>query len=53
MFEKYGIEIQVSLLTGSMTASAKKKQYEKIAAGETDIIIGTHALIQEKWCIRI
>lgn len=48
MFEKYGIDIQVSLLTGSMTASAKKKEYEKIAAGQTSIIIGTHALIQEK-----
>ncbi len=32
MFEKYGIEIQVSLLTGSMTASAKKKEYEKIGS---------------------
>lgn len=48
MFKKYGIDIQVSLLTGSMTASAKKKEYEKIAAGQTSIIIGTHALIQEK-----
>lgn len=48
MFEKYGIDMQVSLLTGSMTASAKKKEYEKIAAGQTHIIIGTHALIQEK-----
>ncbi len=48
MFEKYGIDMQISLLTGSMTASAKKKEYEKIAAGQTHIIIGTHALIQEK-----
>lgn len=48
MFEKYDIDMQVSLLTGSMTASAKKKEYEKIAAGQTHIIIGTHALIQEK-----
>ncbi len=48
MFNQYGIDIQVSLLTGSMTASAKKNEYEKIAAGQTNIIIGTHALIQEK-----
>lgn len=48
LFERYGIDIQVSLLTGSMTASAKKKEYEKIASGETKILIGTHALIQEK-----
>ena len=48
MFNQYGIDIQVSLLTGSMTASAKKNEYEKIAVGQTNIIIGTHALIQEK-----
>lgn len=48
LFNQYDIHIQVSLLTGSMTASVKKKEYEKIASGQTNIIIGTHALIQEK-----
>lgn len=47
MFEKYNIALNVSLLTGSMTQSAKKKEYERIKSGETDIIIGTHCLIQE------
>lgn len=36
------------LVTGSMTAKEKRIAYEKIAAHEADIIIGTHALIQEK-----
>lgn len=31
-----------------MTASEKKKAYEKIASGEANLIIGTHALIQKK-----
>ena len=47
MFEKYNIALNVSLLTGSMTQSAKKKEYERIKSGETDIIIGTHCLIQD------
>ena len=38
----------MTLLTGSMTAKEKRGAYEKIAAHETDIIVGTHALIQEK-----
>lgn len=42
----YGIRL--CLLTGSMTAAAKRRAYEEIAAHGTDIIIGTHALIQEK-----
>ena len=46
MFEKYGININVSLLIGSMTASAKKNERQRIASGEAGIVIGTHALIQ-------
>ena len=36
------------LLTGSNTAKEKREIYAKIASGEAQIIIGTHALIQEK-----
>ena len=48
LFETYGIEKQVVLVTGSMTAKEKRLAYEKIASHEADIIVGTHALIQEK-----
>lgn len=43
---EYGLKTE--LLTGSMTAAEKRKAQERIAAQEADIIIGTHALIQEK-----
>lgn len=36
------------LLTGSTTARQKREIYRKIADGEVNVIIGTHALIQEK-----
>lgn len=36
------------LLTGSMTAKEKREAYQKIASGEAHMIVGTHALIQEK-----
>ena len=36
------------MLTGSNTAKEKRLLYEKIASGETMMIVGTHALIQEK-----
>ena len=36
------------LLTGSSTIKEKRQIYEKIASGEANIILGTHALIQEK-----
>ena len=38
--------IRVGLLTGSMPAAEKQRQLAALQAGETDIIIGTHALLQ-------
>lgn len=48
LFGENGIDKQVVLVTGSMTAKEKRNAYEKIASHEADIIVGTHALIQEK-----
>ena len=48
LFEKHGVDKKMILLTGSMTAKEKRIAYEKVASHEADIIIGTHALIQEK-----
>ncbi len=42
------MDVCVELLTGSMTAKEKREAYARIESGETRIIIGTHALIQEK-----
>lgn len=48
MLKTYQIPLTAELLTGSMTAREKKNVYRKMACGEADLIIGTHALIQEK-----
>ncbi|MCU6685441.1 ATP-dependent DNA helicase RecG [Dorea acetigenes] len=48
LFDTYQIPLKVGLLTGSMTAKEKKEAYARIEAGEVQVIIGTHALIQEK-----
>ena len=48
LFETYNIRKTPVLVTGSMTAKEKRLAYEKIKSHEADIIIGTHALIQEK-----
>ena len=37
--------VRVGLLTGSLTPANKKKVRQALAAGEIDLIIGTHALI--------
>ena len=42
------LPVRAVLLTGSMTARQKREAYEKIAAHEVDVVIGTHAVIQEK-----
>jgi ATP-dependent DNA helicase RecG len=46
--EKYLLAFKPVLLVGSMTAKEKAEAYAKIASGEANLIIGTHALIQEK-----
>ena len=46
--EKYGLQFNALLLVGSMTAKEKRLAYEQITFGEADIVIGTHAIIQDK-----
>lgn len=48
MKEAYHININPVLLTGSTKAAAKREIYSQLKNGEADIVIGTHALIQEK-----
>lgn len=43
-----GSPVRVSLLTGSMKESEKKLVREAVASGETDLVVGTHALITDK-----
>ena len=40
--------ISICLLVGSMTPKEKRDTYDKIRDHRVDIIVGTHALIQEK-----
>jgi ATP-dependent DNA helicase RecG len=37
-------KVRLALLTGSLTASERKDTLDKVAAGEVDIVIGTHAV---------
>ncbi len=45
MFE--GTDIKISLMTGSTPTAEKRKIKSSLREGETDLIIGTHALIQK------
>ena len=38
---------RTELLVGSMTAAAKRKTVAALASGEADLVIGTHALIED------
>ena len=40
--------IEVGLLTGSTSAKARKKLHERLETGDLKILIGTHALIEDK-----
>lgn len=44
----YGLPLHPVLLVGSQTAREKREIYDQIASGEANLVIGTHALIQDK-----
>lgn len=48
LLSQQGLEFKPVLLTGSMSAKEKRQAYSMIESGEAQMIIGTHALIQEK-----
>lgn len=48
LMEQNGFPFSCVLLVGSMTAKQKREVYAKISSGEASVIIGTHALIQDK-----
>ncbi len=48
MSEQFGLHFPIVLLTGSMTAKEKRLAYQTLEAEKNAMVIGTHALIQEK-----
>ncbi len=48
LLQSQNLPYRAELLTGSMTAKQKREAYARIERQEADIIVGTHALIQEK-----
>ena len=42
------VDINIELLTGSLTKAAKNNIYKDLESGKINIIVGTHALIQEE-----
>ncbi len=43
-----GSKVRIALLVGGQGASERRETLESLASGETDIVVGTHALISEK-----
>ena len=48
LIKEHNINVNPVVLVGSMTAKEKREAYKVIESWDADIIIGTHALIQEK-----
>lgn len=42
-----GLDVKVELLTGIVKGKKRKKVLEQLVTGEIDILVGTHALIEE------
>ena len=47
-----GLGVSVELLTGSVKTAAKKKIKQRLQAGEIDILVGTHAVIENDVAFR-
>jgi len=43
----YPLNVRTELLTGTMSAGEREGVRQRLAAGEVDVVVGTHALIQE------
>ena len=48
MCQEFGLDVPVVLLTGSMKAKEKREAYAKLENCPNALVVGTHALIQEK-----
>lgn len=46
--KQYDLPVRPVLLTGSTSAKERKNIYAQIESGEANVILGTHALIQDK-----
>jgi ATP-dependent DNA helicase RecG len=40
-------DVEIVLLTGGLPAAVRRERLERIASGEVDIVVGTHALLTE------
>ncbi len=47
-----GLDVTTALLIGSMRQAEKKAVQKRLASGEIDLVVGTHALIQESISFR-
>ena len=43
-----GLNVRIAILTGASKAKERREALEGIASGEVDILIGTHALIEDR-----
>ncbi|MDQ3017310.1 MAG: ATP-dependent DNA helicase RecG, partial [Bacteroidota bacterium] len=42
-----GLDIEVAFLSGSITGAARTELFQKLKSGQTKILLGTHAVIQD------
>ncbi len=47
-----GMNLRIAILTGSSKTKERREALERTAAGEVDILVGTHALIEDKVAFR-